>query len=546
MVQLTGKAIFGTIVIGPVRVYQKSQAGAVRRHVDDTEGELQRFEAAAETAREELTSLYKRAVSEAGEDGAAILEAHRMILEDEAYRARIADVIRSQEVNAEAAVAEAKEHFVRMFAAMDTAYMQARAMDVTDISERLIRLLAGEDSARIPEQPVILMAEELLPSETVRFDRSMLLALVTEQGSTNSHTAILTRAMGIPAVIGIKADAQYDGKMAIVDGNTGTLIIDPTKEVLKEYRQKQKDEEQRRILLQEMKGKPTVTKDGKTVSLYANISNAQEVEAALLNDAGGIGLFRSEFLYLGAEDYPTEEAQFRSYKAVAERMEGKPVVIRTLDIGADKQADYFGLEQEANPAMGLRAIRICLMKPEILKTQLRAILRAGVYGNVSILFPMITSVWEIQRIKAILEEVKRELTDEQIPFGNVPIGVMIETPASVMISDLLAKEVDFFSIGTNDLTQYTLAVDRQNESLDPFYDAHHEAILRMIEMTVANGHREHIKVGICGELAADPEMIPRLVQMGVDELSVSCPYLLPVRKRIRELTFEGSVDSGRF
>lgn len=546
MVQLTGKAIFGTIVIGPVRVYQKSQVGAVKRHVDDIAGELQRFEVAAEAAWEELTSLYKRAVSEAGEDGAAILEAHRMILEDEAYRERIADTIRSQEVNAEAAVTEAKEHFVRMFAAMDTAYMQARAMDVTDISERLIRFLAGEDSARIPEQPVILMAEELLPSETVRFDRSMLLALVTEQGSTNSHTAILARAMGIPAVIGIKADAQYDGKMAIVDGNTGTLIIDPTKEVLKEYRQKQKDEEQRRILLQEMKGKPTVTKDGKTVSLYANISNAQEVEAALLNDAGGIGLFRSEFLYLGAEEYPAEEEQFRSYKAVAERMEGKPVIIRTLDIGADKQVDYFGLEQEANPAMGLRAIRICLMKPEILKTQLRAILRAGVYGNVSILFPMITSVWEIRRIKEILTEVKRELAKEQIPFREAELGVMIETPAAVMISELLAKEVDFFSIGTNDLTQYTLAVDRQNESLDPFYDAHHEAILRMIEMTVANGHREHIKVGICGELAADREVLPRLIRMGVDELSVSCPYLLPVRKQIRELTSGKSVDSGCF
>lgn len=546
MIQLTGKAIFGTIVIGPVRVYQKSQACAVKRHVDDTEGELQRFEMAAEAAREELTSLYKRAVSEAGEDGAAILEAHRMILEDEAYRARIADAIRSQEVNAEAAVAEAKEHFVRMFAAMDTAYMQARAMDVTDISERLIRLLAGESSARIPEQPVILMAEDLLPSETVRFDRSMLLALVTEQGSTNSHTAILARAMGIPAVIGIKADAQYDGKMAIVDGNTGTLIIDPTKEVLKEYRQKQKDEEQRRILLQEMKGKPTVTKDGKEIGLYANISNAQEAEAALANDADGIGLFRSEFLYLGAEEDPAEEEQFRSYKAVAERMEGKPVIIRTLDIGADKQADYFGLRHEENPAMGLRAIRICLTKPEVFKTQLRAILRAGVYGNVSILFPMITSVWEIQRSKELLEEVKQELTDEQIPFGDVPLGVMIETPAAVMISDLLAKEVDFFSIGTNDLTQYTLALDRQNESLASFYDAHHEAVLRMIEMTVANGHREHIKVGICGELAADPEMIPRFVQMGVDELSVSCPYLLPVRKRIRELSCEESVDSGRF
>lgn len=546
MVQLTGKAIFGAIAIGPVRVYQKSQARAVRRHVEDIEGELRRFEAAAEIAREELDSLYKKAVSEAGEDGAAIFEAHRMMLEDEAYRERIIAGIRSQKVNAEAAVEAAKEQFVQMFAAMDTEYMQARAVDVTDISERLIRLLAGESSARTPEQPVILMAEDLLPSETVRFDRSVLLALVTEQGSANSHTAILARTMGIPAIIGIKADTQYDGKMAIVDGNTGTMIIDPTEEMLKEYRQKKEVQERRKELLQEMKGKPMVTKDGKEICLYANIGSVEDVERALLNDAGGIGLFRSEFLYLGAEDDPMEEEQFRSYRTVAERMEGKRVIIRTLDIGADKQADYFGLEQEENPAMGLRAIRICLTKPEIFKTQLRAILRAGAYGNVSVMFPMITSVWEIQRSKEILEEVKRELTDEQIPFGDVEIGVMIETPAAVMISDLLAKEVDFFSIGTNDLTQYALAVDRRNESLAPFYDAHHEAILRMIEMTVANGHREHIKVGICGELAADMEMLPRLIQMGVDELSVSASYLLPVRKRIRELSCGESVDSGRF
>lgn len=546
MVQLTGKAIFGAIAIGPVRVYQKSQARAVRRHVEDIEGELRRFEAAAETAREELDSLYKKAVSEAGEDGAAIFEAHRILLEDEAYRERIMDSIRSQKVNAEVAVEAAKDHFVQMFAAMDTEYMQARAVDVADISERLIRLLAGESSAHMMERPVILMAEDLLPSETVRFDRSMLLALVTEQGSTNSHTAILARTMGISAIIGIKVDAQYEGKMAIVDGNTGTMIIDPTREMLKEYRQKQAEQEQSKELLQEMKGKPTVTKDGKEIRLYANIGSAEDVEGALVNDAGGIGLFRSEFLYLGAEDYPTEEEQFRSYKAVAERMEGKRVIIRTLDIGADKQADYFGLAQEENPAMGLRAIRICLTKPEIFKTQLRAILRAGAYGNVSVMFPMITSVWEIQRSKELLAEVKRELTDEQIPFGDVEIGVMIETPAAVMISDLLAKEVDFFSIGTNDLTQYALAVDRRNESLASFYDAHHEAILRMIEMTVANGHREHIKVGICGELAADVEILPRLIQMGVDELSVSASYLLPVRKRIRELSCGESVDSGRF
>lgn len=537
MVQLTGKAIFDAIAIGPVCVYQKAQTGVVKRHVDDTEGELRRFETATETAREELAFLHEKAVSGASKEGAAILAAQRLLLEDEAYRERITDVICHQKVNAEFAVATAKEHFVRMFAAMDTEYMQERAMDVADISERLISLLVGKSSVCMMEQPVILMAKELLPSETVRFDRSKLLALVTEQGSTNSHTAILARAMGIPAIAGIKADTQYDGKMAVVDGNTGTVIIDPAQEVLKEYRQRKAEQEQYRLLLQEMKGKPTVTRDGKEISLYANISDAQEVEAALLNDAGGIGLFRSEYLYLGAEDYPTEEAQFRSYKAVAERMAGKPVIIRTLDIGADKQVDYFGLEQETNPAMGLRAIRICLTKPEILKTQLRAILRAGVYGNVSILFPMITSVWEIRRIKEILTEVKRELAKEQIPFREAELGVMIETPAAVMISELLAKEVDFFSIGTNDLTQYTLAVDRQNESLDPFYDAHHEAILRMIEMTVANGHKEHIRVGICGELAADREVLPRLIRMGVDELSVSCPYLLPLRKQIRELPF---------
>lgn len=535
MVQFMGKSIYEAIAIGPIYCYSKVQTTVLRYHVEDIEGEIRRLEAAKELAREELSVLYEKAVSEVGKSAAAIIEVHRMMMEDEEYLDFVCRIIRSQEVNAEFAVASASEHFVQMLTSMDEEYMQERAIDMKDISEHLIKALVGTHSERKLEQPIILTAEDLLPSETVRFDQSMLLAIVTEMGSINSHTSILARTMGIPAIIGVKVDEQYNGKMAIVDGESGMIVIEPTDEILKEYQQKKEKQEQHKQLLQEMKGKPTITKDGKEIQLYANIASVEDVADVLANDAGGIGLFRTEFLYLKSDDYPTEEEQFEIYKLVVEQMAGKRVVIRTLDIGADKQADYFGLKQEANPAMGVRAIRICLTRPEIFKIQLRAILRASRYGTVSILFPMITSVWEVKRIKEILSEVKQELTKEQIPFRNVELGIMIETPAAVMISDLLAKEVDFFSIGTNDLTQYSLAVDRQNENLELFYQAHHEAILRMIELTIANGHQEHIRVGICGELGADREMIPQLIQMGVDELSVPCSDILSIRKLVREL-----------
>lgn len=536
MVQLTGKSIFEAIAIGPLYSYPQSKAEVVRCQIENAEKELERFEAAKKTAGEELSALYEKAVLEIGKTSAAIFEVHGMLLENEEYLDFICNIIRSQKVNAEFAVAAAGDHFAQMFAAMDEEYMQARAGDIKDISEHLIKALSGKSDEKKIGQPVILTAEDLVPSEIVRLDKSKLLAIVTEMGSINSHTAILARTMGIPAVIGIRIDEQYNGKRAIVDGNTGTVIIDPTDDVLKEYQQKKEEQEKQRLLLQELKGRETITRDGKEIGLYANIGNAGDVADVLANDADGIGLFRSEFLYLQSEDYPTEEEQFRTYKAVVENMAGKKVIIRTFDIGADKQADYFGLKKEENPAMGLRAIRICLMRPELFKTQLRAILRASIYGNVSVMFPMITSLWEIQKIKEIFGEVRQELLREQISFKDVEIGVMIETPAAVMISDLLAKEVDFFSIGTNDLTQYTLALDRRNESLSPFCDAHHEAILRMIEMTVKNAHRENIRAGICGELAADMEMIPHFIRMGVDELSVSCSYILPIRRLIGELS----------
>ncbi len=542
MEQYTGKSVFQSIAIGPVFLYQKAQATVIRRHVEDAESEIERFDKAREKAQEMLAVLYKKAVAKVGQSGADIIEVHRMMLEDAEYLDCVYHMIRSRQVNAEFAVATTRDNFSAMFAAMDDAYMQARAADVKDISERLLHVLTGMEETEDMEEmdrPVILCARDLAPSETLRLDKTKLLAFVTEFGSTNSHTAILARNMGIPALVGIAPKDCFNGKMAIVDGTTGTLIIDPTQEVLSAYQEKKAAQERNRQLLQELKGKPTCTRDGKEIKLYANIGSEKDVAGVLANDAGGIGLFRSEFLYLEADTYPTEEAQFQIYRTVAEKMEGKKVIIRTLDIGADKQADYFGLGHEENPAMGLRAIRICLTRPEVFKTQLHAILRASVYGNLSVMFPMITSVWEIRKAKEILEEVKTELAKNEIPFRDVEIGVMIETPAAVMISDLLAKEVDFFSIGTNDLTQYTLAIDRQNQSLDLFYDPHHEAVLRMIEMTVTNGHRENIWVGICGELAADMELTECFLQMGVDELSVSPSYILPLRRRIGEIDSEG-------
>lgn len=543
MIQLKGKSIFKAIAIGPLYSYKKSEAAVVRHHIEDVEKEMKRFELAKETALEELSELYEKAVSEVGEESAGILEVHRMMMEDEDYLDSIYNMIRSQKVNAEFAVAETGDNLAKMFAAMEGEYMQSKAIDVKDISERLIHILAGKKQERGMEQPVILTAEDLVPSETVRLDREKLLAIVTELGSANSHTAILARSMGIPAMIGIKVDEKCNGRLAIVDGNTGTLIIEPTEEVLKAYQEKKKAEDEQKDLLSKMRGRKTITKDGKEIKLYANIGNVDDVAGALSNDAEGIGLFRSEFLYLEAKDYPTEEEQFQTYKTVVENMAGKRVIIRTLDIGADKQADYFGLDKEENPAMGLRAIRICLTRPEIFKIQLRAILRASAYGTVSVMFPMITSLWEVQRAKEILAQVKEELRRDHILFQDIEIGIMIETPAAVMISDLLAKEVDFFSIGTNDLTQYSLAIDRQNQLLDQFYDAHHEAILRMIERTVESAHKENIWVGICGELGADTELLERFVKMGVDELSVSGSYILPIRKQICEISCKGKVET---
>lgn len=535
MERFTGKSIFQAIAIGPICIYKKAPVTVVRLHVTNVEDEINRFESAKEKALEELSALYEKALIEVGESGASIIEVHMLMLEDEDYLDSIYNIIRSQEVNAAFAVATTADNFVKMFSAMDDEYMQARAMDVRDISERLIYVLSDTKETAKIEQPVILCAKDLVPSETIMLDKTKLLAFVTELGSTNSHTAILARNMGIPALTGIKLFEKYNGKMAIIDGNAGTLIVDPTEEVLKEYQKKIKAQEEKKELLQHFKGKPTLTKDGKEIKLFANIGNVGDVADVLANDAAGIGLFRSEFLYLEASDYPTEEEQFKVYKTVLENMAGKKVIIRTLDIGADKQVDYFTKRHEENPAMGLRAIRICLTEPEIFKTQLRAILRASVYGTVSIMFPMITSVWEVKKVKEILEEVKTDLAKNQIPFKDIEIGIMIETPAAVMISDLLAKEVDFFSIGTNDLTQYSLAIDRQNQSLDLFYDSHHEAVLRMIKMTVENGHKEHIWVGICGELGADMELTERFIKMGVDELSVSPSFILPIRKHISEI-----------
>lgn len=537
MERLVGKSVFKEIAIGPVLQWGKKQTVVTKKQTEDTEAEVSRFEKAGKIAGEQLSGLYDKALMQVGRSGAAIFEVHRMLLEDGGYQHSVCDRIRSQCVTAEFAVAAVGEELACVFDAMDDEYMRTRAGDIRDVSERLLRILTGTEEAKQtkPERPVILYAEDLSPSEMIRFDKTKLLALVTKLGSTNSHTAILARNMGIPALVGVEGSKEINGKWAIVDGYTGMLIIDPEKEVLEEYQKKKEREETRKKLLQELKGKETRTKDGKKIQLCANIANAADAADALENDAEGIGLFRSEFLYLEAEDYPSEEKQFEAYSAVVKKMAGKEVVIRTLDIGADKQTDYFHPAHEENPAMGLRAIRISLTWPEILKVQLRAILRASIYGRVAVMFPMITDLWEIRRAKELLQEAKEELKEKKIPFREIEIGVMIETPAAVMISDLLAKEADFFSIGTNDLTQYTLAVDRQNQSIDRFYDAHHEAVLRMIAMTVENGHKEKIRVGICGELAADTELTEYFIKLGVDELSVSPSYILPLREQIGRL-----------
>ena len=539
MIKFEGKSVFGGIAIGRLSIYNKKDNQVKRQKVADAEAEIARFESARKKAKEQLAGFYEKAVKEVGEVNAAIFEVHQMMLDDLDYIESITNMIRTQEVNAEFAVASTGDNFSQMFAAMDDDYMRERAADVKDISNRVITILqGGEDGAMTGDEPFILLADDLAPSETVQLDKSKVLSFVTRHGSTNSHTAILARTMSIPALIGVDFTDSVDGKMGIVDGYTGTFLVDPDEETMKLYQAKKAEDENKKRLLQELKGKENVTLDGKRINLYANIGGVADVANALSNDAGGIGLFRSEFLYLESDDYPTEDAQFAAYKTVAENMAGRKVIIRTLDIGADKQVDYFHMEKEENPAMGYRAIRICLDRPEIFKTQLRAIYRASYYGTISIMFPMIISVKEVRRIKEIIAEVKAELSAEGIPYKDCEIGVMIETPAAVMISDLLAEEVDFFSIGTNDLTQYTLAIDRQNPKLDRFYDSHHEAILRMLQMVVDNGHKHGCWVGICGELGADTTLTSTFLKMGFDELSVSPSMILRVREEIRKTRVE--------
>lgn len=533
---LEGKSVFGGIAIGRLSVYNKKDNQVKRLKVADTEAEVSRFNTAKEQAKAQLASFYEKALREVGEVNAMIFEVHQMMLDDLDYVESITNMIRTQEVNAEFAVATTGDNFSQMFAAMEDEYMRERAADVKDISNRVISILQGAGSSEMTgDEPAILLADDLAPSETVQLDKSKVLSFVTRHGSTNSHTAILARTMNIPALIGVDFAEDVDGKMGIVDGYEGKFFVDPDEETLLKYQERKKEDEHKKHLLQELKGKENVTLDGKKINLYANIGGVADVANALTNDAGGIGLFRSEFLYLETEDYPTEEAQFSAYKTVAENMAGKKVIIRTLDIGADKQVDYFGLEKEENPAMGYRAIRICLDRTEIFKAQLRAIYRASYYGTIAIMFPMIISVSEVRRIKEIIAQVKAELEENDIPYKDVEIGIMIETPAAVMISDLLAKEVDFFSIGTNDLTQYTLAIDRQNPKLDHIYDSHHEAILRMLRLVVENGHKEGCWVGICGELGADTTLTEEFLRMGFDELSVSPSMILKVREKIRNI-----------
>lgn len=533
---IEGKSVYSGVAIGRLAIYRKSENQVKRKKVTDAAAEIKRFEEAKDTAKKQLAGLYEKALKEVGEVNAAIFEVHQMMLEDLDYVESVTNMIESQEVNAEYAVASTGDTFSEMFAAMDDDYMRERAADVKDISNRVVAVLQGSAAGGIDsEEPVILLADDLAPSETVQLDKSKVLSFVTRHGSTNSHTAILARTMNIPALIGIDYPEDADGKMGIVDGYEGKLIIDPAVSVLEKYEKRRAEDEEKKRLLQELKGKENVTLDGTKINLYANIGGVSDVASVLSNDAGGIGLFRSEFLYLESSDYPTEEEQFHAYRKVAEAMAGKKVIIRTLDIGADKQVDYFGLDKEENPAMGYRAIRICLDRREVFKTQLRALYRASYYGTISIMFPMIISVDEVRTIKQIVAEVKKELDEEEIPYKDVELGIMIETPAAVMMSEELAQEVDFFSVGTNDLTQYTLAIDRQNPKLDNIYDSHHPAILKMLRMIVENGHKGGCWVGICGELGADTSLTETFLRMGFDELSVSPSMVLKVRQQIRSL-----------
>lgn len=538
----SGKSVFGGIAIGKISVYKKNEQQVKRVRTEDTKGELARYEAAKAAAVEQLQELYQKALKEVGEANAAIFEIHQMMLDDGDYNESVENIIETQKVNAEYAVAVTGDNFAQMFRAMDDDYMRERAADVKDISERVLSVLNGGQKGKVvTDEPVIIVADDLAPSETVQLEKDMVLSFVTVHGSVNSHTAILARTMAIPALIGteeLPLDDTVDGKLAVVDGLNGKIYVEPDAQTLEEMKKRQQAEQEKKELLQLLKGKENVTLDGKKIMLYANIGNIKDLATVIQNDAGGIGLFRSEFIYLEKDQYPTEEEQFSIYKTAVETMAGKRVIIRTLDIGADKQCEYFKMDKEENPALGYRAIRICLTRPEIFKTQLRALFRASAYGNLAIMYPMITSLWEVKRIKEIVEEVKAELTAEQLEFGNPQQGIMIETPAAVMMSGELAKEVDFFSIGTNDLTQYTLAIDRQNPKLDKFYDAHHPAVLSMIRMTVENAHKAGIWAGICGELGADTSLTKEFLAMGVDELSVSPGSILPIRKIILETDIE--------
>lgn len=539
MITLSGKSVYQDICIGKIHFIKKHKGDIKRYHIEDIEKEIKRFEHAKEEGIVQLQKLYDKALAEAGETNASIFEVHQMLMDDEDYCESIINIITTQKVNTEFAVGVTSDNFAGMFASLEDAYMQGRAADIVDVSDQLLRILSGgEEEQEILHEPVIIAAEDLLPSETVKLDKSKVLGFAIQKGSANSHTAILARSMGIPALVGLgkEFEQNFHGVTAIIDGFTGSMYLEPDDITRLRMEEKREEVHERTQLLARLKGKENITADGKRIKVYANIGSVSDVSEVLLNDAEGIGLFRSEFLYLENHNYPTEEQQFAAYKRVAETMAGKKVIIRTMDIGADKQADYFQLEKEENPALGYRAIRICLTRTDIFKTQLRAIFRAGLFGNISVMFPMIISLTEIKKIKEIIAEVKKELTKEGIPFKeNMEAGIMIETPAAALISSQLAKEVDFFSIGTNDLTQYTLAIDRQNQKLEEFYNPHHPAVLNLIQITVDNAHKEGKWVGICGELGADITLTETFLRMGIDELSVSPKMVLELRKKIREV-----------
>lgn len=546
MITISGKSVCAGVAFGPVFVFSREESTIKRHHVESSEAEIARFEGAREQAIAELDMLYNKAIGEVGEANAMIFQIHQMMLEDLDYIESIKNIITDQLINAETAVGQTCDNFVQMFRAMDDAYMRERSADVKDVSERLIKILSGKEKSGImTDNPVIIIADDLAPSETVQFDKEKILAFVTEGGSTSSHTSILARMMNIPAVIGANGalNSSFNGKTAIADGFTGTLYIDPDEETIVKMTQKKKEVDKQTELLQQLKGQETITKDGQKLALYANIGNVNDIGTVLKNDAEGIGLFRSEFLYLESNTYPSEDVQFGAYKEVLSKMVNKRVIIRTLDIGADKQVDYFNMPSEENPAMGIRAIRICLQRPDVFKVQLRALYRASVFGRLAIMFPMIASEWEVLKVLEIIDEVKQELDNEGIAYSkNVELGCMIETPAAAVISDILAKHLDFFSIGTNDLTQYTLAADRQNPDIGEFCDTHHTAVLRLINMVVENAHKNNTWVGICGELGADTELTEAFLSMELDELSVTPSAILPIRKKVTETDISAVKD----